>query len=85
MATRIRTSFICDLGYQPGMKLPVRPATTPDCEPHEPWPDGYMASSDYADLMMVTHTQRACKGCGLYLIWEPKPAVPEPTRTEGDQ
>jgi hypothetical protein len=72
--TRRNQTFICDLGYQPGdTPLVTRPATTPECEPHEPWPAGYIASSEYADLMMATHNQRACRGCGLYLIWEPKP------------
>lgn len=66
--------YICDLGYNPGVTpLVTRPATTPDCEPHEPWPAGYIASSEYADLMMETHEQRACRGCGKYMIWEPKP------------
>lgn len=67
-----RQTFICNLGYEPGMKLTARPATTPECEPHTPWPTGYIASSDYADLMMQTHDQRQCKGCGLYCIWEPR-------------
>lgn len=64
--------FVCDLGYRPGMPLVTRPATTPECEPHEPWPGPYVASSEYADLMMETHDQRPCRGCGLWLIWEPK-------------
>ena len=72
MASRIRKSFICDLGYYEGMKMVTRPATTPECEPHEPWPEGYVASSEYADLMAETRDQRACRGCGLYAVWEPK-------------
>jgi hypothetical protein len=69
--TRRNQTFICDLGYNPGvMPLVTSPATTPDCEPHEPWPEGYIASSEYADLMAETHVQRPCRGCGLYLIWE---------------
>jgi hypothetical protein len=67
-----RQTFTCNLGYEPGMKLTARPATTPECEPHTPWPTGYIASSDYADLMMQTHDQRRCKGCGLWAIWEPR-------------
>jgi hypothetical protein len=63
---------ICDLGYYPDTPLVTPPATTPECEPHEPWPEGYAASSEYADLMAETHDQRACKGCGRYYIWEPK-------------
>lgn len=67
-ASRIRKTYICDLGYGDDTPLVALPATTPDCEPHEPWPEGYCASSDYADLMMLTHDQRRCRGCGLYLI-----------------
>jgi hypothetical protein len=71
--TRRNQTYLCH-GYIPGVTpLATRPATTPDCEPHEPWPSGYIASSDYADLMTETHVQRACRGCGLYLTWEPKP------------
>jgi hypothetical protein len=74
MASRIRRSFICDLGYYPGMPMLTPPATTPECEPHEPHPESYMADSEWADMMMETHTQRQCRGCGLWLIWEPKEA-----------
>jgi hypothetical protein len=35
-------------------------------------PRGYLARSEWADEMMETHTPRQCKGCGLWLIWEPK-------------
>jgi hypothetical protein len=72
--------YICNLGYEPGMPMAARPGTTPGCEPHTPWPPGYIAGSDYADLMMQTHDQRQCRGCGLWAIWEPKPGVPAPTR-----
>jgi hypothetical protein len=71
MVSRQNTTRIC-FGYQPGMPLVDRPATTPDCEPHEPWPSGYIASSEYADLLAQAHDQRPCKGCGRWLIWEPK-------------
>jgi hypothetical protein len=67
-----RPTFICSLGYEPGMKLTASPATTPECEPHTPWPSGYIAGSDYADLLAQSHTQRQCRGCGLYAIWEPR-------------
>ena len=70
--TRRNQVFICDLGYRPDMPLITRPPTTPGCEPHEPWSSAYVAASEYADLMGETHTQRQCRGCGLYLIWEPK-------------
>lgn len=68
---RYRT-YVCDLGYHEGVPLVARPATTPECEPHEPWPAAYVACCEYADLMMETHTQRQCRGCGLWMIWEPK-------------
>jgi hypothetical protein len=64
-------TFVC-LGYDEGVTpLVAPPATTSECEPHAPMPDGYVARSEWADQMMTTHTQRPCKGCGLCLIWEP--------------
>jgi hypothetical protein len=74
--------FICDLGYDPGMPLFTPPATTPECEPHTPHPSGYVAHSEWADLMMETHDQRQCRGCGLWMIWEPKPS---PGGSDGSQ
>jgi len=50
------------------------PPTTPECEPHEPLPRGYIARSSWAEVMAMTHTQRRCKGCGLWKIWTPKEA-----------
>lgn len=68
-------TFICS-GYEPGITtLTAAPATTPDCEPHEPHPDGYVAHSEWADMMMKTHEVRQCRGCGLWAIWEPKEAT----------
>jgi hypothetical protein len=65
--------YICDLSYHEGeTALTARPATTPECEPHTPEPSGYIQCSDWADMMMETHEARACRGCGLWLIWEPK-------------
>lgn len=55
-----------------GYRLVTPPATTAECEPHEPMPDGYIGRSNWADLIMQTHDQRSCVGCGKYLIWEPK-------------
>ena len=73
--TRRNQVYLC-YGYIPGATpLVTRPGTTPDCEPHEPWPEGYIAASEYADLMMESHVQRQCRGCGLWLIWEPKDAT----------
>jgi hypothetical protein len=48
------------------------PPTTPECEPHEPQPRGYIARSSWAEVMAMTHDQRACRGCGLWKIWTPK-------------
>ena len=65
--------FLCDLGYTPGVTpLVTPPATTPDCEPHEPHPEGYIAHSEWADQMTRTHSQRQCKGCGRWSVWERK-------------
>lgn len=72
MPRRYQKSFVCDLGYSEDTPLTPRPATTPDCEPHTPSPEGYVAFSEWSELMGATHTQRQCPGCGLYLIWEPK-------------
>jgi hypothetical protein len=60
-------------GYEPG-KTPLiaPPPLSPECEPHEPHPAGYVQHSEWAEAMMRTHTQRACRGCGRYEIWEPK-------------
>ena len=65
-------TYLCDLGYHEGVPLVASPATTPECEPHTPRPEGYIAQSEWADMMMETHAQRPCKGCGLWAIWEPK-------------
>lgn len=79
MPRRYQKSFICDLGYSEGTLLIARPATTPDCEPHTPMPSGYIANADWSELMEATHTCRQCRGCGLWLIYEPKePGTPMP-------
>ncbi len=57
-----------DLGYP----LVDHPATTEDCEPHTPSPKGYLAHAEWMEEMSRTHTQRRCKGCRRFLIWEPK-------------
>jgi hypothetical protein len=55
----------------PRYVLKARPATTPECEPHTPTPTGYIAESNWADDMMDKGwTQRQCRGCGLWMIWE---------------
>jgi hypothetical protein len=63
---------VCDLGYHEGVPMLTPLATTPDCEPHTPHPAAYIAHSDWADLMMKTHTQRQCRGCKRWYVWEPK-------------
>lgn len=45
-----------------------------ECEPHTEVPRGYLAWDEWADEMVRTHVQRQCRGCGLWAIWEPKPA-----------
>jgi len=70
MAKRYAT-HLC-FGYEPGVTpLAAKPATTPECEPHEPSPSG-MAWFEWADRMARNgHRQRKCRGCGLYAVWEP--------------
>lgn len=73
--TRRNQVYICDLSYHEGeTPLIAPPPTTPECEPHEPHPAAYIAHSEWADQMMETHTQRQCRGCGGWQIWEPKGA-----------
>lgn len=67
--------FVCDLAWTPGVTpLITPPPLTPRCQPHEPHPAGYVAHSDWAELMEQTHTQRQCRGCWRWEIWEPKEA-----------
>lgn len=71
MAKRCAT-YLC-FGYQQGVTpLTASPATTAECEPHEPSPDGYTQFFEWAGWMARNgHTERRCRGCHLYLIWEP--------------
>lgn len=48
------------------------PAAPDLCEPHTESPDGFLQWHEWAKRMEKTHTQRQCKGCGLWAIWEPK-------------
>lgn len=64
----------------PGIPLRIRmvkghpePLEPGDCEPHTGSPDDYFAWDAWAKRMEKTHTQRQCKGCGLWSVWEPKP------------
>lgn len=52
----------------------MRRLPTPYCEDHTPCPEGYIQWHAWAEEMGKTHKQRKCQGCGLYAIWEPKPA-----------
>lgn len=55
-----------------GRHVPLHPE---ECEPHTPGqPDGVAQWHDWRIEMEKTHVQRQCKGCGLWDIWELKPA-----------
>lgn len=72
---RSTKTYICDLGYHPDTTpLVTPPPLTPECEPHTPHPAGYIAHSDWADVMTATHEPRRCRGCGRWAIWEPMEA-----------
>ncbi len=60
--------FLCFVDEDP------KPDTSdcPNNAAHEPWPEGYIASSEYADKMMQTHDQSQCPECGAWRIWTPK-------------
>lgn len=51
----------------------TRIATCPNRASHIEGPEGYLAMVDWAEQMLKTHDQSKCRGCGLYLIWTPKP------------
>lgn len=51
------------------------PRCPDECEPHTPSPDGYLQWHAWAQRMAETHINRQCKGCGLWAVWEPKPAA----------
>lgn len=66
---------------QPGNEIPLRikvvrggvmPEFPAGCEPHTASPDGYLQWHAWAEEMGRTHTQRQCKGCGLWSVWEPR-------------
>lgn len=46
-----------------------------DCDNHTVCPEGYIEWHQWAEFMSKTHTQRRCRECGLYAIWEPRPAL----------
>jgi hypothetical protein len=53
----------------------IVPKFPDECEPHTPCPSGYLEWHAWSLRKSRTHIQRQCKGCGLWAIWEPKPAV----------
>jgi len=66
----------------PGNDIPLRiridhghpvPLHPEECEPHTEAPRGYLAWQEWAQRMDRTHNARQCRGCGLWVIWEPKP------------
>lgn len=60
------------IGWVGGEPVPLAPG---DCEPHTESPEGYLQWHAWAERMAKTHTQRQCRGCGLWAIWEPKSEV----------
>ena len=55
-----------------GVPMLTRLPSTVDCEPHAPQPQGYVVRAEWMEMMGETHDVRQCRGCGLWLIWEPK-------------
>jgi hypothetical protein len=64
-----------------GNEIPLRikhvngkpePLNPEECEPHTSSPDGYLQWDEWAERMSMTYTQRQCKGCGLWSVWDPK-------------
>lgn len=50
------------------------PSTCPNRADHTPSPETYFEWHDWAELMIRTHDQVRCDGCGLFAIWVPRPA-----------
>lgn len=48
----------------------------PNADQHTPHPEGYLQHAHWAESMVKTHTQKRCRGCGLWNIWTPIPAEP---------
>jgi hypothetical protein len=45
-----------------------------ECEPHTPQPNHDLRWARWHREIVKTHTPRQCKGCGLWVVWEPKTA-----------
>lgn len=65
-----RVTYVCDGG--PWDPIDQNP-TCPDANQHTPSPSGYVAASEWAEEMARTRDQQQCPGCGLWLIWTPRP------------
>ena len=69
MADRLGNEIPQRVRWVKGERVILHPE---DCEPHPPSPRGYTQRLDWQEQMAKTHTQRQCRGCGLWAIWEPK-------------
>jgi len=72
--------YIGNLFERARAKDPCASAQQQPCEPHTAAPATYLAWHVWAEKMSKTHRQRRCKGCGLYVIWEPKPGIAPPAK-----
>lgn len=46
---------------------------------HTSGPNGYVDWHEWAPEQAKTHVQKQCPGCGLWMIWEPRPtSTPAP-------
>ena len=45
----------------------------PNAAAHTKNPRGYLAWHAWAESMGETNVQERCEGCGMYVIWKPKP------------
>lgn len=70
MSTRGRQSFVCFVDLE---TLVDPHPSCPQAEQHRPSPEGYVAASEWAESMLETHEQQQCPGCGLWLVWTPRP------------
>ncbi len=51
--------------------MPDTSPPCPDAAQHAPHPKKYIAHGEWADQMLLTHTQRECPGCGRWEVWVP--------------
>jgi hypothetical protein len=69
MADTLGNEIPLRIRYVKGKPVPAHPE---DCEPHTAGPGGYLAWFEWVQRMQRTHTQRQCRGCGLWAVWEPR-------------